>query len=200
MLEYNLISLGDLLSNDFDENKIVSVFEKFSCQFETELEDFLLNDSIKYEKAGFGKTFLFLDSERLKNEELSIMAYYTIGHSSVDISNIKGKSRRKMLGSYPGRDNLTNLATFMIAQLGRSDKYSSEDLSGATILSECYNSLSIAAKIIGGNIVSLECREHMYSKFYEKQGYRKLTDKLSEKKLYSLYRKVDFEEYWGKSN
>jgi len=200
MIEYSLVSLGDLLSNGCNEKNIISALEKFSCQLETELENFLIRNAIGYEKAGIGKTFLFLDSKKLQDQELSVMAYYTIGHNVIEIKNLSGKQRKRMLGSYPGRDRINSVATFLIGQIGRSDHYSSSDLSGSTILSECYHSISIAAKMIGGNIVFLECREHMYSKFYESKGFVKLSSKLNDNNLYELYKKVDFEEYWNKDD
>lgn len=60
MKEYVVISLGEMLSNGFKEEKIEEVFKKFSCQRETDLEDFLIHKAIAYEKASYGKTFLFI--------------------------------------------------------------------------------------------------------------------------------------------
>ena len=44
--------------------------------------------------------------------------------------------------------------------------------------------------LIGGNLLILECREHMYSKFYEKYGFKKLYDELDDNSLYTLYKKM----------
>ena len=40
-----------------------------------------------------------------------------------------------------------------------------------------------------GNLIVLECREHMYDKFYEGQGFKKLYDELNDESLYTLYKK-----------
>ncbi|MCQ2580322.1 MAG: hypothetical protein MJ159_06460, partial [Treponemataceae bacterium] len=133
-----------------------------------------MDKAIQYENAEIGKTFLFFFFLELKEDRLSIMAYYTLGHNALDISGLSKKGKRKLLGDRPGRDNMTSVSTFLIGQLGRSDRYTSKDLSGETILSECYNSISIAAKVIGGNIVFLECREHMYASFYAQQCFKNL--------------------------
>lgn len=86
----------------------------------------------------------------------------------------------------------------MIGQLGRCDIYSSEDLAGRQILKECYSIISSAARIIGGKFIVLECREQMFSKFYQKEGFSKLYKELNEEGLYTLIRKVDFSEYWNR--
>lgn len=129
----------------------------------------------------------------------TIAAYFTIAQKSIDISSIPKKKRRKMLGAYPGRDNLTSIPAYLIGQLGRCDSYSSVQLPGKDILDECYNAISTAARIVGGNLIVLECRENMFSNFYERQGFVKLYDALSEEGLFTLYKKVDFKDYWNKS-
>lgn len=144
-----------------------------------------------------GKTYLILDSTELENKNFVIAGYFTIAQKSVDISEISAKKRRKMLGSYPGRDKLKSIPAYLIGQLGRSDSYSSMQLPGDTILNECYNVISLASMIVGGNLIVLECREGMFSKVYERLGFKKLYDSLNDEKLDTLYKKVNFEDYWN---
>ena len=108
------------------------------------------------------------------------------------------KRKRKILGDYPGRDGLSSVPTYLIGQLGRCDSYKGNDLSGKQILDECYHSISMAARVIGGNTVVLECRECMFEKFYERYGFKKLYDELSDEGLYTLYQRIKFDEYWGR--
>lgn len=37
----------------------------------------------------------------------------------------------------------------------------------------------------------------MFDKCYANQGYKKLYDELNEENLYTLYKKIDFSEYWS---
>ena len=37
----------------------------------------------------------------------------------------------------------------------------------------------------------------MYDKFYEGQGFKKLYDELNDESLYTLYKKIDFTDYWN---
>ena len=195
MKEYVLISLGEMLSNGMKEDNIQEVFKKFSCQREADLENFLVRKAITYEKADFGKTYLFIDREKLENNEVEVMAYFTISQSTLDISHLSKKQRRKAIGEYPGRDSLSSIPTYLIGQLGRCDSYSNEDINGERILDECYSTISVAAQIVGGKFIILECREQMFSKFYEGKGFRKLYEDLNENGLYTLYKKVNFKEY-----
>ena len=40
----------------------------------------------------------------------------------------------------------------------------------------------------------------MYEKFYEGQGFKKLYDDVNEEGLYTLYKKINFEEYWNQDS
>lgn len=196
MKSYVVISLGEILKY-YDESKITDAFKKFSCQREHDLENFLLNKAITYEKTDIGKTYLCLDQELLEiNDEFRVMAYFTIAMNAIDLSALSGKKKRKILGNYPGRDGINTISTYLIGQLGRCDDYTTEDLSGEQLLDECYHAISLAAKVIGGRIIILECRECMYDKFYQKHGFQDLYNGVKDNDLYTLFKKINFKEYW----
>lgn len=193
---YKVVPLGEILNKEYNQDKLNTAFKRFSCQREADLENFLQEKAILYENTNFGKTYLILDSTELKNKNFVIAAYFTIAQKSVDISEVSAKKRRKMLGVYPGRDKLKSIPAYLIGQLRRCDSYSSQQLSGNAILNECYHAISLASRIVGGNLIVLECREGMFSKVYEKLGFKKLYDSLNEENLHTLYKKIDFEDYW----
>ena len=197
MKEYKVIPLGEILGKEYDEQKIENAFKKFSCQREIELENFLIHKAVPYEKTNYGKTYLVIDLEKLLQDQFIVIAYFTIAQKSLDISNLSKKKKRKVLGEYPGRDSINSVPAYLIGQLGRCDDYKNIDLDGQQVLNECYHAISLAAKVVGGNLIVLECRECMYEKFYEKQGFKKLYDELNNEGLYTLYKKIDFSAYWN---
>lgn len=199
MINYKIIPLGEMLK-EYDEHLIENTFKKFSCQREVDLENFLIQKAIPYEQTNFGKTYLFIDMDKLNNGELVVVAYFTIAQKAVDISKLSKKKKRQMLGEYPGRDSLNSIPTYLIGQLGRCDSYNGDNLSGQQILNECYHAISIAASVVGGNLVVLECRESMFDKVYGGKGFKKLYNELNEEGLYTLYQKIDFSEYWNRIN
>lgn len=196
-MNYLVIPLGEILAGEYNLQKIEEAFKRFSCDREKDLEDFLVHKAIEYEKIDFGKTYLCIDRDALLQGEFEIIAYFTIANKSIDLDTLSGKQRRKIFGNYPGRDGLKSIPAYLIGQIGRCDRYTSEDISGGQLLRECYNTISMAAKIVGGNMIVLECREHMFEKFYAGQGYKLFYKGLSDEGLYTLYRKIDFREYWN---
>ncbi len=198
MVSYKVFSLRELLNLDIDQLKIEDAFKKFSCQREVDLENFLLHKAIPYEKTNYGKSYLIVNVEKLREGVFEILAYFTVAQKSLDISGLSNKKKRKLLGEYPGRDSLKSIPAYLIGQLGRSDNCSADMLSGQQILNECYHIIGEAALVVGGNMIVLECREHMYSKFYEGQDFKKLYDAVNDEGLFTLYKKIDFSEYWGR--
>lgn len=197
MIDYIVVPLGELLSKGYEGEKLNNSFKKFSCQRESDLEDFLVHKAITYERTNYGKSYLLINRAELKKGNFEIVAYFTIAQRSVDISKLSNKRKRKVLGDYPGRDSIKSAPAFLIGQLGRCDEYSNDDLSGQQLLNECYHVISLAAQVVGGNLLVLECREHMFEKFYEGQGFKKLYDELNDENLYTLYKQINFSEYWS---
>ncbi len=95
MKRYKVIPLGEILTKEYEQQKIEDSFKKFSCQREKDLEDFLMLKAIPYQKTGFGKTYLCIDEEALERNEFSIMAYFTIAQKSLDISSLSKKKKEK---------------------------------------------------------------------------------------------------------
>ena len=52
--DYVVVPLGEIIDKEYDEEKIENAFKKFSCQRETDLENFLMRKAIPYEKTNYG--------------------------------------------------------------------------------------------------------------------------------------------------
>ena len=50
MINYKVIPLGEILNKEYDVQLIEQAFKEFSCQRETDLENFLIQKAIPYEK------------------------------------------------------------------------------------------------------------------------------------------------------
>ncbi len=194
MIDYLVISLGELLLN-YNAAEINESFKQFNCERERDLQKFLQEKSITYENAGTGRTYLFLDKDEFQKMNFKIMGFFTISQTSVDISAMSQKKKKKVLGSaVPGRDSLNSFSAFLIGQLGRNDSYNSIQLPGHYLLHECYLQLKEANKLVGGEHVILECRECMFMKFYNNQGFKLIADDTNKDGLYTLYNRVKFKD------
>ena len=194
MREYIIFSLVDLIKGGYTEKDLSPFFNDFTCEREKDLEIFLRNKAITYDNSNLGKTSLIIDKDSFDQGKLDVMAFFTIGQTSVDIGALSNNKKKKLLGSVPGRDKLLSYQAYLIGQLGRSDMYTTDDISGETILNECYAEIRKVQRIVGGRLLLLECREHMFELFYQKKGFEKLTDFPDEQGLYTLYRRIKFDD------
>lgn len=95
MKDYIVVPLGEIINKEYNTSKIEDSFKKFSCHREEDLENFLVNKAITYEKSDIGKTYLCLDAAELKEKRFVIMAYFTIAQRAVDISALSSKKEEK---------------------------------------------------------------------------------------------------------
>lgn len=143
MVNYLIVSLSDLY--DVAKEKVENSFLGFSWR-EKDIEDFLKYKAVDYEYLGRGKTFLVLNEDYLDEGELEIIAFLTTAITAIDLSELSKSRRKKILDDHP---NHLSIPAFLIGQIGRSDRYTSEDFQGETLLKECCTTLKRAQDIIG---------------------------------------------------
>ena len=117
------------------------------------------------------------------------MAFFTVALTTLNLSSISNKRKKKIIGNYPGRDVLLELPAYLIGQLGRNDAYSNSQLPGAQIMNECANILTKCKNMVGGKLVILECKEDL-QKVYTSYGFEKFSD-MNDKGLYTYYKRID---------
>ena len=65
---------------------------------------------------------------------------------------------------------MNSISAFLIGQLVRADYCLRVEISGDNLLNVCYSYLKGVSVFMGEDLF-LECREHMFGKFYESQGF-----------------------------
>lgn len=190
MLDYLVFSLSELIvmlkHSESGMKNLEKVLEKFSCR-EKDVENFLRYKAIKFEEIERGKTFLIINNGLFEKEgDIDVVAFFTTGMTTLDLSNLSKNKRKVLLGGHPNHDNIP---AFLIGQLGRNKKYSHNELSGKILLKECFSQLKEAQKVIGIKNVVIECKSELIP-FYEAHGFGVITALPDENKLHTLYRRL----------
>ncbi|RUM46497.1 MAG: hypothetical protein DSY47_07990 [Hydrogenothermus sp.] len=165
------ISLNFLLSVQ-NEDKVQRLLNTFYCEKDIDIENFLKNKAIEFEKRKISRTYLWID---LENKEVA--GYFSIGLDVVSIKGINSNNLKKKLnkGYKPKNDFLF---TYLIGQLARSDRYFKKDLSGNEIIKTALAKIKEAQTAVGGHLVCLDIsypdRKPNLVKFYTKFGFREL--------------------------
>ncbi len=112
---FSLFQLSEIIHFHQSTSQVKKLLRTFSCKRNRDLEDFLHNRSLTFEKHLRSRTYLYID-----NETKEVAAYFTIAISMLYADNISEKTI-KLLDSY--KDDVKTIPCFLIGQLGKSDKY-----------------------------------------------------------------------------
>ncbi len=156
---FSLFQLSEIIHSHQSTSQVKKLLKTFSCTRNKDLEDFLHNRSLTFEKHLRSRTYLYID-----NETKEVAAYFTIAISMLYTDNISAKTI-KLLDGY--KDDAKTIPCFLIGQLGKSDKYEKFKI-GEYILEDSVDVIDEAYSALGGRFILLDAvNDDRLIKFYE---------------------------------
>lgn len=160
---YDVVQLRDI-----QEDSLKKIFQSFSS-INLDVEDFLLNKSIQFEKMDLSRTYLVFSS--YKNKSV-LVGYYSITNKPLIISKRNfmkfSNSLKKQLlgiGHKTERENY-EIKSILIGQFGKNNNYSNL-ISGKELMYLVYRTVEEVYELIGGRILYLEADNEIHlRKFY----------------------------------
>ena len=176
MVEENeiIIPLKRLLEV-YGEEKTKILLNSFSCSKNLEVENFLKNTAILFEKLNKSRTYLIF-----KKGTTDILAYFTLTISILKIvdDDISKKTLKKLDGISKEKKEFP---VYLIGQLGKNDKFWNE-IKGSKILQEAIDTICNANELVGGRVILIETlNNEKLIKFYEENGFKILQRRLDKK-------------------
>ncbi|MBD5807532.1 hypothetical protein QSJ16_06065 [Limosilactobacillus reuteri] len=171
---FKIVSLKSLLDDpDLKEEAIKNTLSHFSC-LDNDVNDFLRNKAILFEKMGMARTYLILDSRNL-------IAYFSIAIKPLTIDseswNQMSKNLRHKFSPLGYRDhyNEYNIPAILIGQLGK-DQYLGKSIAGKELASIALNQVKAVWELSGGSVVYLEAKDIPFLlKFYTDIGFTRVS-------------------------
>ncbi|NWO18053.1 GNAT family N-acetyltransferase [Leptotrichia sp. oral taxon 223] len=177
------------LLNKYDELDVIKELKKFksiSVYPKNDIEIFLQEKSIRFEKSCVSTTHLIFDDNI---EEM--LGYFTIANRSLILSkeelNVLSKTQQKKLSNSGSvlRNGDLMTSSFLLGQLGKN--YSDDILkkiTGKDLLTSAYNLLLKIKELINTKYVWLECQnESRLINFYRDFGFKLLEHIISDEGL-----------------
>lgn len=188
MAGYRVHSLNRMIGHGTDMELLEQRLKEFRCSRDEQLEKFIHEQAVFFEKKGYGRTYLVLDisSDRLIGIP-PIAAFFTLALTATDYSGISKSKKEKVLGSKPGRNAFRAFAGILIGQLARDDRYDASFIDGEALLRECEHHIELGRQYLGGRIVYLDCREALV-KTYQKSNYRLLSERSNSEGYFKMYK------------
>lgn len=190
-----IISLQDLL-DELKDKKLVreDILKNFKNKYNKDIEDFLHNKAIDFEKAGLSSTHLVF------NENFVLLGYFSLANKPLLISKRNyealSKSQRKKLcqnGKRLATDGYI-VNSYLLGQIGKNHLEQIETekhIDGAQLLTLAYDSLMEAKKIVNVRYVWLECEDNeKLLSFYKNFGFEEIENFISGNGLKVLVMKL----------
>lgn len=170
MISYLRISWDALADAGFEQlhkfvNDALSVFE---CQRSKHLQDFARTGIKRYSDHGHSKTYVLL--EVVDGKPIDVAAFFTVGLQSLSFQDVSNSAKKRLFGDF----TYASTGAYLIAELARSDKYSSEMLPGEVILKEALDVIANARENVGGRFLMVDCQEMVFRALYEPNGFKQL--------------------------
>jgi len=168
-----VIPLKTLL-DEHDEEKVKTLLDTFSCSKNSDVENFLKNSAILFEKLNKSRTYLIF-----KKGTADILAYFTLTISiKIVDENVSKKTLKRLNGMSKEKKEFP---VYLIGQLGKNDKFWNE-IEGKEILQEAIDTRCNANELVGGRVILVETlNNEKLIKFYEGNGFKILQKRVDKK-------------------
>lgn len=178
-----------------DENEAQKLISIFVCKNDPDIECFLKDRAIKFEKLGKSRTFLIYNEDA---DHVEILGYFTIALQVLKIPEgfISGKKIQLLdgLSSNLRGSRITEFPTILIGQLGKNDLHRGT-ISGSEIMEYCLAMILEGQKRLGGRIIMLECKNVPYLiNLYQKFDFKTLMKDYGQDELIQMIRILDENE------
>ena len=168
-----------LRQGESGENLLRQVFSTFSCEKNTDVERFLLNQSIDFTKKSQSVTYIVFTPE-----EGQIVGYFTITIKPISVSgeNFSNTVKRKIarVSEQDAENGNYSLAAYLIAQLGKNFcNRANEKITGEQLLGLAIEKIKELQYMAGGMVVFLEAEnDEKLLRFYEvENGFKRFDTK-----------------------
>lgn len=200
----NIIALTDLLKSGETEENIKKLLFSFSTiQIQDnpgadDVECFLHNKAISFDKMDLSRTYLVMSSYKTKPY---LAGFFSLSNRPLVIpkrnfQKIPHTLQRKLMGvGHKTQQFSYEIKGFLLGQLGKN--YSeiankAKNLNGDVLLQLAYQKVLEAYRLVGGRILYLECEDHLKIKdFYMRNGFRELEDYKSPNELCLMVKRIE---------
>ena len=171
-----LVSLQKLTELVSDEG-LSEILSSFKCSRDSDIESFLNEKAVLFDRKGKSRTHLVLNRDALENGTIDIVAYFSLAINLLRIPEGTSSSQIKRLdGLYTrrGGEPISEIPSYLIGQLAKNDT-NITSIQGALLLEYALSAISVAEEIVSGRVVHIECRDiPKVISFYEENGFKVL--------------------------
>ncbi|WP_132438001.1 MULTISPECIES: hypothetical protein [unclassified Rathayibacter] len=167
---YDVVALAELETDVYADLRD-AVYERlstFECKRSPHLQDFARGKVGRYEQHGHSRTYVFICP--VEDSDIDVPAFFTVGMTALDLTKATGSKKKKLSGDI----SMDITGTYSIAELARSDRYTSSQLPGAVILDEAKQVIAQAKSFVGGRFAVVDARKAVFEALYQPAGFSEI--------------------------
>lgn len=178
MCNQKTLSLSELINEIGEDGTNLYLQSSFACKRNQDVEEFLLQKSVRFEQALASVTRL------IGNESGEILGFYTLTFKEVNVNVSKSLLKKLTAGL-----NNPKLKTLLIGQIAKNELIDNNPLKLQDILETAFIHIKEAQGLVGGRVAILECEDNpKLIKLYEDNGFKLLdTEDIDENGLKTMY-------------
>jgi hypothetical protein len=167
-MAFTLFHLGDIL-NEIGEDKCLEIFSNFLCPLDDDVEYFLKEKAILFQKMNIARTYLVYTTYK---DKPVLVGYFAIALKPLQVRrNVSGTLKKKLTGTKS--KTINTIQAILIGQLAKNyhNKYN-ELITGSELLYLVFKVILDIHHLIGGRVIFLECKNAPgLVEFYTKNGF-----------------------------
>lgn len=191
-----LIPLQTLIEQlEEDKGLIQSILSSFVCEKDADIELFLHNKSVEFERIAKSRTYLLCDEEKMEDGEILILGYFALSLKVLILPEKMSVRERKEIDGYRGKIHglpIREVPCFLIGQLAKNMNVDMPEVTGKMLLDKACAVIYSAMLSVGGRYIMVECRDNEnLLKFYRENGFVEfLREAEGDKTMVQMLRRV----------
>ena len=145
-------------------NELLKLLSSFSCEKDKDIEYFLHNRAVEFEKLSKARTYLVMDEEELKNKEknLTVYGYISIALKILSVPEDMSNRMRKELDGFSAKihgEQIRDFPCYLIGQLSKNSNIETNAISGKQLINFALDIIAASVDAVGGRYMMIECRD-----------------------------------------
>lgn len=166
-----------------DDNELQRILSSFSCDKDEDIEMFLRNKAVEFEKLSKSRTYLICNQTQLEdpgetNEAITIYGYISLAIKILTIPESTSNRIRKELDGYSAKihgEQICDFPCYLIGQLSKNSNILKNPLKGSELIDFACDVIAASVEAVGGRYIMIECRDNQkLINFYEDNFFKEI--------------------------
>ena len=163
-----------------DKDLLANILSSFSCERDRDIEKFLHERAVLFERLDKSRTYFIIDEEQYTNpsfklKDLKIYGYFTLSLKIFVAPDEMSNRQRLALDGFSAKEHgkpIKNFPCYLLGQLARNSNVPKDSISGAYLLQTACEMTAEAVDVVGGRSLLVECQSSKnLVQFYLDNGF-----------------------------